>query len=368
MNEVIPNWQPKPEFTPNPIAAPTVRPTVGGSPSVFDNYATFQQVFEMSRALSKSCFVPAAFRGSPESCVIAIDLARRLGVSPLTLFPHLYVVDSKPAFSTQFLITLVNRSGLFNRLEWESGTDGEATVQVFLRWNEKTKETETTTEKVPNVWAVAKLVERRTNKEYKSPRVDMNFANANGWFAKRGSKWRTMPEIMAAYRAASILIKRVCPELTLGLEFAEDVADSVNDVPDLTRDVYLEPRNDSVPEHAANAIDLVAVYLNKIAAAKTVDDLTTVGVEIGAAGLTGDARETVAEAYRNRRDGIAREINAETVNHFLAAVESATTKEKLVEIYNSTEGGTFDDADRQRIYSAIDARAEKLEQEGKKTK
>ena len=251
MNEVIPHWQPKPEFTPNPIAAPAVRPTVGGSPSVFDNIETFQQVFEMARALSKSCFVPTSFRGSPESCVIAIDLARRLGVSPLTLFPHLYVVDSKPAFSTQFLITLVNRSGLFNRLEWESGTDGEATVQVFLRWNEKTKETETTTEKVPNVWAVAKLVERRTNKEYKSPRVDMNFANANGWFAKRGSKWRTMPEIMAAYRAASILIKRVCPELTLGLEFAEDVADSVNDVPDLTRDVYLEPRNDSVPEHAA---------------------------------------------------------------------------------------------------------------------
>ena len=368
MNEVIPHWQPKPEFTPNPIAAPAVRPTVGGSPSVFDNIETFQQVFEMARALSKSCFVPTSFRGSPESCVIAIDLARRLGVSPLTLFPHLYVVDSKPAFSTQFLITLVNRSGLFNRLEWESGTDGEATVQVFLRWNEKTKETETTTEKVPNVWAVAKLVERRTGKEYKSPRVDMNFANANGWFAKRGSKWRTMPEIMAAYRAASILIKRVCPELTLGLEFAEDVADSVNDVPDLTRDVYLEPRNDSVPEQAANAIDLVGVYLNKIAAAKTVDDLTAVGVEIGAAGLTGDARETVAEAYRNRRDGIEREAITARADGYLARIEKAKTKEELTEIYNSADCEQLPTSIRQKVFSAIDARAEQLEQEGKETK
>lgn len=365
MNEVftVPNFDPNAQFPAN-ANVPAIRQNAGGAVSCFDDFETFQQVFEMARCLSKSRLVPTAFQNSPESCVIAIDLARRLGVAPFTLFPHLYVVDSKPAFSTQFLITLVNRSGQFNRLEWQTGTDGDATVRAFLRWNEKTKEIETTETTVPNVWAIAKLVERRTGKEFLSPRVDMVFADKNGWTAKRGSKWLTMPEIMASYRAASILIKRVCPELTLGLDFAEDVADAIE--PEPTRTVYTEPR---IQEPAGGSeIDLVAVYTKKIAAAKSVDDLTAVGVEIGAAGLTGDARETVAEAYRNRRDGIAREINAETVNHFLAAVESATTKEKLVEIYNSTEGGTFDDADRQRIYSAIDARAEQLEQEGKKTK
>ena len=366
MNEVftVPNFNQDAQFPANPNV-PAIRQNAGGSVSCFDDFETFQQVFEMARCLSKSRLVPTAFQNSPESCVIAIDLARRLGVAPFTLFPHLYVVDSKPAFSTQFLITLVNRSGQFNRLEWQTGTDGDAAVRAFSRWNEKTKEIETTETTVPNVWAVAKLVERRTGKEFLSPRVDMVFADKNGWTAKRGSKWLTMPEIMASYRAASILIKRVCPELTLGLDFAEDVADAIE--PEPTRTVYAEPR---IQEPAGGSeIDLVAVYTKKIAAAKSVDDLTAVGVEIGAAGLTGDARETVAEAYRNRRDEIAREINAETIAHFLAAVESATTKEKLVEIYNSTEGGTFDDADRQKIYSAIDAKSEEIEQQqGAKTK
>ena len=365
MNEVftVPNFNPDAQFQAN-ANVPAIRQNAGGAVSCFDDFETFQQVFEMARCLSKSRLVPTAFQNSPESCVIAIDLARRLGVAPLTLFPHLYVVDSKPAFSTQFLITLVNRSGQFNRLEWQTGTDGDATVRAFLRWNEKTKEIETTETTVPNVWAIAKLVERRTGKEFLSPRVDMVFADKNGWTAKRGSKWLTMPEIMASYRAASILIKKVCPELTLGLDFSEDVADAIE--PEPTRAVYAEPR---IHEPAGGSeIDLVAVYTKKIAAAKSVDDLTAVGVEIGAAGLTGDARETVADAYRKRRDDFAREINAETVAHFLAAVESATTKEKLVEIYNSTEGGTFDDADRQKIYSAIDAKSEEIEQQqgGKK--
>ena len=360
MNEVftVPNFDPNAQFPAN-ANVPAVRQNAGNAVSCFDDFETFQQVFEMARCLSKSRLVPAAFQNSPESCVIAIDLARRLGVAPLTLFPHLYVVDSKPAFSTQFLITLVNRSGQFNRLEWQTGTDGDATVRAFLRWNEKTKEIETTETTVPNVWAIAKLVERRTGKEFLSPRVDMVFADKNGWTAKRGSKWLTMPEIMASYRAASILIKRVCPELTLGLDFAEDVADAIE--PEPTRTVYTEPR---IPEPAGGSeIDLVAVYTKKIAEAANAGALETVAAEIARAGLTGDARDRVADAFRNRRDEIDRQRNETVVSGYLERIKQAKTKEELGEIYQNFEGERMVLEYRQTVYSAIDARSEEIEQQ-----
>ena len=187
----------------------------------------------------------------------------------------------------------------------------------------------------------------------------MVFADKNGWTAKRGSKWLTMPEIMASYRAASILIKRVCPELTLGLDFAEDVADAIE--PEPTRTVYAEPR---IQEPAGGSeIDLVAVYSKNIADAANSGDLETVAAEIARAGLTGDARDRVADAFRNRRDEIDRQRNETVVSGYLERIKQAKTKEELGEIYQNFEGERMVLEYRQTVYSAIDARSEEIEQQ-----
>lgn len=269
--------------------------------SVFDNIEVFEQTMRMASALAKSAFVPKAFQGSPESCLVAIDLARRLQVSPMTIFPHLYVIDAKPAFSTQFLITLVNRSGYFERLDWETGVDGETEVSYC---DYRNGQRETRPEKVTNYYAIAKLTERRTGRTFYSPKVDIAFAELNGWTSKPGSKWRTMPEIMCAYRSASILIKRICPELTLGMNFAEDVEDGSGDTIDVKRDAYIETSRGGIPALTHLPAPTIEEFIAKIDSASSEDDLKQVGAAIRSAGFAETDRNYLSVEYKRRRDEI----------------------------------------------------------------
>jgi hypothetical protein len=59
----------------------------------------------------------------------------------------------------------------------------------------------------------------------KGPVVTMEMAKAEGWIDKNGSKWKTMPEVMIRYRAASFFGKQYCPEILMGLQSTEEVID-----------------------------------------------------------------------------------------------------------------------------------------------
>ena len=57
------------------------------------------------------------------------------------------------------------------------------------------------------------------------PVIDMEMEKAEGWTTKSMSKWKTMPQIMLRYRAASFFARMNCPELTLGFYTQEEVID-----------------------------------------------------------------------------------------------------------------------------------------------
>jgi len=50
-------------------------------------------------------------------------------------------------------------------------------------------------------------------------------AEAEGWTKKGGSKWRTMPELMARYRAAAFWARLYVPEMLMGYMTQEEVED-----------------------------------------------------------------------------------------------------------------------------------------------
>lgn len=301
--------------------------------SVFDNIQIFDQTMRMATALSRSAFVPKAFQGSPESCLVAIDLSRRLNVSPMTIFPHLYVIDNKPAFSTQFLITLVNRSGYFERLDWTTGTNGKVKAHFCDYKDGSRSQWE---EEVPNHYAIAKLTERRTGKTFTSPTIDIAFAELNGWTSKAGSKWRTMPEIMCAYRSASVLIKRICPELTLGMNFAEDVEDSTETTIDVRQDVYLDGE---VPKAIGRDEPTEAEFTAAINGSESVEELKSIGDAIASSGLNGESRRRLGIEYRRKQREIqesktqARETGSEESDQELvsAVPESPESQESPID-------------------------------------
>lgn len=276
--------------------------------SVFEDPAAFAAKLKMAEALSQTQFVPEAFRGKSNDCLVVLDMAARLDLNPFAVFPDIYVIDNRASFSSKFLIALVNRSGRFSRIKFEEGIDGEAEV-TFSGWGDQRGQRKTWKEKVPNHWAIASFTELASGETYSSPRIDMKFADKNGWVQKNGSKWQTMPEIMCRYRSASILIKSTCPEIVMGMEWADDVLDAREEssrpyeiTPRRTYDIETRP-SALLPQEDDKAVEELK---NKIDRAKTSDELAAVGKMIADSNLSQGTLSELRTQFKQKQDVIVK--------------------------------------------------------------
>ena len=64
----------------------------------------FAEAYKIGKVYAGSGVVPAAYAGKPRDCAIAVDMAARMGVSPLMVMQQLYVVTGKPSWSGQACI------------------------------------------------------------------------------------------------------------------------------------------------------------------------------------------------------------------------------------------------------------------------
>lgn len=168
----------------------------------FDTVAGFELLQRAAKLLAASKLVPEAFRGQVADCVIALEIANRIGVSPMMILQNLYIVYGKPGFSAQFLIAMINASRKFSPLRYEMTGEGDERTCV--------------------AWAVEKL----TGDKLPSPPVSIKMAKDEGWYARNGSKWKTLPELMLRYRAATFFARLYCPEITMGMQTAEELGDT----------------------------------------------------------------------------------------------------------------------------------------------
>jgi hypothetical protein len=156
-----------------------------------------------AKMLSASGLVPENYRNSPENCLVAIDLANRLGLSPIMVMQNLYVVKGKPSWSGSFCAAAVNGSGRFTPLEFifvgEPGT--------------------------PSYGCYARARRLNTGAVCISDTVTMQMAQKEGWLNKPGSKWQTMPVQMMQYRAAAFFARIHCSDVLLGIPTYEEVQD-----------------------------------------------------------------------------------------------------------------------------------------------
>lgn len=175
-----------------------------GTISAFSSNSAFSAAQRMAKALASSSLVPEAYRNNLPNCLIAMELASRIGVSVFATMQNLDIIHGRPSWRAQFLIATVNGCGRFSplrfRFQGKEGTDG---------WGCR---------------AVAK--ERETGEECLGPLVTISLAKAEGWYARNGSKWKTLPELMLHYRAAGFWARIYAPELSLGMQTAEEVIDT----------------------------------------------------------------------------------------------------------------------------------------------
>ena len=186
-----------------PAAVTPQQPT-----SVFSSIEAFENAQRMVKPFVNSNLVPTTFKGDVGACLIALNMANRMGADPLQVMQSLYIVHGKPSFSSAFLIACFNQSGRYTairyRMSGERDTDS---------WG-----------------CTAITTERSTGEAIEGVTVTIGMAKAEGWDTKTGSKWKTMPELMLRYRSAAFLIRSVAPEIALGFQTTEEVIDITDKV------------------------------------------------------------------------------------------------------------------------------------------
>ena len=168
--------------------------------SSFANKDSFEHVQRVANVFSESELVPKKYQGNVANCVIALEMATRMNVSPLMVMQNLDIILGRPCWSSKFLIASLNACGRFSPLRYEDSKDNGGSTRA-MAIDIKTGE------KLFGVW------------------VSMDMAKAEGWIDKSGSKWKTMPELMRRYRAASFFTNQYAPEISMGFQTADEVID-----------------------------------------------------------------------------------------------------------------------------------------------
>lgn len=176
-------------------------------PNIYTNRDSFQTLYDISKMFAASSLVPQSYQGRPQDCMIAIDMANRMGVSPMMVMQNLYVVKGKPGWSGQACMTLITGCGKFRDVKpiytGDKGTDGRGCyIQAVIR---------------------------SSGDIVAGTEVTMTMAKAEGWLSN--PKWKNMPEQMLAYRAAAFFARVYCPEALMGVQLADEIVDVSREKP-----------------------------------------------------------------------------------------------------------------------------------------
>lgn len=211
-------------------------------------FETYQRI---AKPLSESKFVPAQYQGNIGDCTIAVEMAARLGVFPLTVMQNLCIVKGNPTWKSKFLIACINTCGRYTTLDYHFDIDGNVGDIKYKTW-QKDPQTGRNTEvlktfeypMLDNLTCVAFATEKATGRLLESPAVSIRMAIMEGWYTKDGSKWPSMPELMLRYRAASYWVSTFAPEISMGFRTEEEERDIVDvDYEDVTETTNQRPRS-----------------------------------------------------------------------------------------------------------------------------
>ena len=175
---------------------------------VWENKDQFNQLLRAAQMLSQTSIIPATYQGKPQDCFVAIEMANRMGVSPLVVMQNMYVVKGKPAWAGQACTMFINSCGKFTQVKHvytgEKGTDSRGCYVTATRISDGV--------------------------QVNGVEVTIAMAKAEGWTADPRpsipSKWKTMPELMLAYRASAFFARVHCPEALMGVQLADEIYDA----------------------------------------------------------------------------------------------------------------------------------------------
>lgn len=169
--------------------------------SIYQSQNSFEFAQRQAKSLCESNLVPQSYQGQKglPNCLVALEMSKRMNLSPLTVMQNLNIIHGTPSWSAQFISSQILGCGRFTNFDYIVSGQGE-TLEVQC---------------------VAKRVEDQ--KIVKGTSVSMRMAKLEGW--TRNSKYQSMPELMLRNRAATFFGRQYIPDLLLGVQTSEEVVD-----------------------------------------------------------------------------------------------------------------------------------------------
>lgn len=176
----------------------------------FSDSENFKKIFDIGKMFASSTLVPQNYQNKPMDCTIAVDMANRMGVSPMMVMQNLYIVKGKPSWSGQACMSMIRGSKEFKNVR-----------PIY------------TGERNTDTWGCYIQAEyKMTGEIVRGTEVTIAMAKAENWYSKKDkygnetSKWQTMPEQMLAYRAAAFFARVYIPNALMGV-YVEGEADDI---------------------------------------------------------------------------------------------------------------------------------------------
>lgn len=154
-------------------------------------------LIEKAKILAGSDLIPPAFQKNPSNCYLAVELADQLGLSPLMVMQNIFMIHGKPGLSSSFIIALLKKNAEFEFGDFEFSEDRTQCRYFALKGDRRIE----------------------------GPWVSIEMATREGWSTKAGSKWKTMPDLMLRYRAATFFCRTCTPHLLMGFQTEDEIKD-----------------------------------------------------------------------------------------------------------------------------------------------
>lgn len=162
---------------------------------IFSDLSSFEIAVRASQMLSRSSFIPEAFRGDEGACLLALNLSNHLGIDILTVVQNVYPIKGKLSLSGSFCIALIKR--VFKNTHFEFNANRSACRFCATLDDGKV---------IYGTWITQEMIQQE------------------GW--NKNTKWQTMPEQMLKYRSASFFARTECPDAIFGLQTEDEIIDT----------------------------------------------------------------------------------------------------------------------------------------------
>ena len=189
-----------------------------------------EKALRFSEIMAQADIIPTHYRGKTANVFIAVQSALRMNLDPMHVMQNTFVISGRLGMVSSFAISLANGSGLFDSgISYKiEGKGDDLKVTAFANLKKSGREISYT--------------------------ITMREAIAEGW--TKNAKYRTLPELMLRYRAATLLIRTHVPEVLNGMHMVEEIEDVTIATKDVTpnKATSISSKLDSVLSHQEEGV------------------------------------------------------------------------------------------------------------------